>query len=180
MAVQIGQKRESDFSNPLGLLSDCHRRIESFLAVLVRVSEGARGGALNPEQRAALEKALAYFRDAAPKHTADEEESLFPRLSASGEANAILDNLAVLEQDHEIAAQDHQTVDMLGTRWLKGSLSDEDSQALSEALARLNELYTRHIAVEDQMLFPMAARLLEREQMAAMGREMAQRRGIQT
>jgi hypothetical protein len=35
---------------------------------------------LTEETRAALETALRYFREAAPKHTADEEESRFPRL----------------------------------------------------------------------------------------------------
>ncbi len=30
MPISIGQKLESDFRNPLGLLSDCHRRIERF------------------------------------------------------------------------------------------------------------------------------------------------------
>jgi hypothetical protein len=28
MPISIGQKLESDFRNPLGLLSDCHRRID--------------------------------------------------------------------------------------------------------------------------------------------------------
>ena len=35
---------------------------------------------MTEETRVALESALRYFREAAPKHTADEEESLFPRL----------------------------------------------------------------------------------------------------
>jgi hypothetical protein len=39
---------------------------------------------LNEEQRGAFEAALRYFREAAPKHTADEEESLFPRLRRIG------------------------------------------------------------------------------------------------
>ena len=54
-------------------MSDCHRRIERFLTVLVRVAER---GSLEGEARGAFEAALRYFRDAAPKHTADEEESL--------------------------------------------------------------------------------------------------------
>ena len=80
MPIVIGAKRESDFTDPIGMLGDCHRRIEMFLNVLVRVAEQAQGEALNEEQRGALETALRYFREAAPKHTADEEESLFPRL----------------------------------------------------------------------------------------------------
>jgi hypothetical protein len=31
MPITIGKKIESDYWNPLGLLSDCHRRIEQFI-----------------------------------------------------------------------------------------------------------------------------------------------------
>lgn len=179
MPVQIGQKRDSDFSNPLGLLSDCHRRIESFLAVLIRVCDGAKGRSLDPEESAALERALAYFRDSAPKHTADEEESLFPRLRTSDEASSPLGCLATLERDHEIAARDHELVDSLGQRWLTvGTLPEKDSGELSQTLARLAEMYERHIEIEDRKLFPLAARLLRPDELSAVGHEMARRRGF--
>jgi len=42
---------------------------------------------LTEETRAALESALRYFREAAPKHTADEEESLFPRMRQKRDPN---------------------------------------------------------------------------------------------
>ena len=78
MPVQIGAKAHP-FTNPTGLLSDCHRRIEMFLGTLESV---ARVIDLAPtdDVRQALESALRYFHQAAPKHTADEEQSLFPRL----------------------------------------------------------------------------------------------------
>ena len=53
MPIVIGAKRESDFTGPLGMLSDCHRRIEMFLNVLVQVAEHVRGGVLNEEHRGA-------------------------------------------------------------------------------------------------------------------------------
>ena len=46
MPVVIGGKPESSFADPIGLLGDCHRRIERFLAVLVEVSAQANGGPL--------------------------------------------------------------------------------------------------------------------------------------
>ena len=72
MPIVIGAKRESDFTDPIGMLGDCHRRMERFLNVLVRLAEQVHGGALNEDQRGALETALRYFRAAAPKHTADD------------------------------------------------------------------------------------------------------------
>ena len=77
MPIAIGQKLESDFRNPLGLLSDCHRRIERFLDGLIAISEEAQGNKLDDVQRQQFEVGLRYFREAAPKHTLDEEESLF-------------------------------------------------------------------------------------------------------
>ncbi len=170
MPVQIGQKAESDFTNPLGLLSDCHRRIERFLNVLVRVSEERKGGELRAEEKAALETALTYFRSAAPKHTADEEDSLFPRLRASGRADAALECLDKLEGDHQAAARDHGTVDSLGMRWLaEGRLSAAQAAEIGLALTRLSSLYASHIAIEDQELFPLAAKVLAEEELAAGG-----------
>ena len=178
MPVQIGRK-ESDFSDPLGLLSDCHRRIEHFLDVLIRVCEKTKGGQLTADERAALEKALVYFRNSAPRHTADEEESLFPRLRESGQAQSSLECLAELEKDHVAAARDHELVDTLGRRWLtSGALEGGEVDQIRQALQRLSGTYTRHIAIEDQQLYPLAGRVLQPEQLAEVGREMDERRGV--
>jgi hemerythrin-like domain-containing protein len=45
-------------------------------------------------------------------------------------------------------------------------------------LDELSDIYRRHIALEDAELFPLAARVLDRDEIEALGREMAQRRGI--
>ena len=42
MPLQIGQPLDHDFDEPLGLLTDCHRRIEYFLDVLVTLTRDAR------------------------------------------------------------------------------------------------------------------------------------------
>src|SRR5207253_5424164 len=109
MPITIGAKRESDFTDPIGMLGDCHRRIERFLNVLATLASEENGGALMEQQRVALETSLRYFREAAPKHTADEEESLFPRLRRLDPAGsqAILTRIEALEQDHECAGKAH-------------------------------------------------------------------------
>ena len=82
MPIAIGQVLESDFRNPLGMLSDCHRRLARFLEALINVAEQAHGGALSDEQRQALAASLKYFRESAPKHSLDQEDPLLPRLRA--------------------------------------------------------------------------------------------------
>ena len=100
MPVQIGAKAYS-FSEPTGLLSDCHRRIEMFMGSLERLSR-LIDRQLEDNARAALDSALRYFREAAPKHTADEEQSLFPRLRQlqHPEVQAAIGTLEPLEKEH--------------------------------------------------------------------------------
>jgi hypothetical protein len=76
--IQIGAKPDSGFDDPLGMLKDCHRRIEHFLGILCLVAERAQGRDLTEEEIAAVGAALNYFRLGGHRHTADEEESLFP------------------------------------------------------------------------------------------------------
>lgn len=181
MPVQIGATVENDFTNPLGLLSDCHRRIEKFLGILAEVGRRAHGGNLKDDERAALATALRYFRDAAPRHTADEETSLFPRLRAarSVEAGAALATLDALHTDHEAADAAHQEVDRIGRAWLEqDSLPPELFKRFDELLSTLRSMYDRHIALEDTELFPLAGRVLGVAELEAVGREMAERRGI--
>src|SRR5436190_6395799 len=119
MPLRIGQPADHTFREPLGLLSDCHRRIEYFLDVLLRLAEQP-SHSLTREQKLEVAQALWYFETAAPRHTADEESSLFPRLRKSGNPDAVkaFDTLARLERDHEIAGAHHRAVDALWRRRL--------------------------------------------------------------
>jgi hemerythrin-like domain-containing protein len=180
MSIQIGRKLAPTFQQPLELLSDCHRRVESFLRALILVAEQARGGELNSRQREALETALRYFREAAPKHTADEEESLFPRMREIGDraSREALAKIQALEADHEVAKDGHNTVEQLGQKWLAdGRLSGDETSRLVKALDELQFIYERHIAVEDSEIFPLAKQVLDSKTLSDVGREMAERRG---
>lgn len=181
MPVVIGAPRESDFTEPFGLLSDCHRRIERFLQALLTLSTELQGGPLTPQQRASLEAGLRYFRETAPRHTSDEEESLFPRLRSldSREAQDLLSRIDSLERDHHRANRGHREVERIGQAWLvSGQLPADDAARLAALLADLSELYRGHIALEDREVFPAAQHLISEADRLAIGREMAQRRGI--
>ncbi len=92
MLLKIGAKPLAGFGEPLEMLKDCHRRIEHFLDVLCKAEQQFGDSELTDEGRRALQAAVNYFADFAPRHTADEEGSLFPRLrrSDSAEARAVL------------------------------------------------------------------------------------------
>ena len=68
-------------------------------------------------------------------------------------------------------------MDALGRAWLDaGSVSPEFARRMAGLLRQLADTYTRHIAVEDKEIFPTAGRVLSAEQLAAVGREMENRR----
>jgi hemerythrin-like domain-containing protein len=181
MPITIGAKQESDFTDPIGMLGDCHRRIERFLSVLQKLASERQGAALTEQEQRSLAASLKYFREAAPKHTADEEESLFPRMRAAAPdaAGAVFERIDALEGDHEAATKLHTEVDALGERWLStGALARNEAAQLAALVGHLTTLYQRHIALEDSEVFPSAAKLLSAADRQAIGTEMAARRGL--
>ena len=68
MGIQIGAKPDAGFDDPIGMLKDCHRRIEQFLHVLCLVVERAPGRPLTEEEGSAVRSALNLLqsRRAAP------------------------------------------------------------------------------------------------------------------
>jgi len=181
MGIQIGAEPEHDFHQPLGLMSDCHRRIEKFLNILVTVADRARGGELDSSQQEGLDVALRYFRMATPLHNADEEQSLFPRMRAVNDSRVrdALAQIQALEADHRVAEAAHAEVDRLGCRWLgQGILPVEDATRLLELIHNLRATYARHIAIEDREVFPLAAETLDSALLQQVGLEMARRRGV--
>ncbi|HLI85933.1 MAG TPA: hemerythrin domain-containing protein [Bryobacteraceae bacterium] len=180
MPVTIGAT-ESTFANPIGLLSDCHRRIERFLHAMLAVATEAAGGPLDAEHRRALETALRYFREAAPKHTADEEEGLFPMLRrlANPRVAQLLAKVAKLEDEHHTVQAWHREADDICGRWLQQDrLSAPDIARLQQLLQSLTDLYRAHIAAEEEQIFPAAQAALSASEKHALGRQMAARRNL--
>lgn len=169
-------RHEHSFDEPLGLLGDCHRRIERFLTILHKVVTDAPEDSLPKLYREGLASALQYFDEAAPKHTADEEESLFPRISNDERA---AETIAKLEKDHREAELSHDIVDKLGRKWLEDDRIDPESRSeFRRRIEILQKIYAGHIKTEDEELFPLAATLLDEDSLQIIGKEMAARRGL--
>lgn len=179
MPIVIGDPIGNDVNNPVGLLTDCHRRIEKFLTVLHTLAQQDVGDNLDGERREALTVSLRYFRESAPKHAADEEESLFPRLlaRAGSETASVLDTL---NSDHRSFDDSHKQVEELGHWWLANDLlKNADATRLRIILQDMREKYARHIGIEEAYVFPLAGRILPPEELQAIANEMAQRRGLE-
>jgi hemerythrin-like domain-containing protein len=175
MAIQIGAKPDSGFDDPIGMLKDCHRRIESFLGILCVVVDRAQGRSLTKEEREAVKAALQYFRTGGQRHTADEEESLFPRLRKSDAK--VFEEIDRLETDHHEANDLHGSVERLYSAWIdSGELGAEDTQRLRAETERLKRLYSDHIQVEETVVFARASQVLDTQAIAAIGTEFRFRR----
>lgn len=175
MAVQIGARPDAGFENPLGMLTDCHRRIERFLGVLCVVVQ-RQGDAMTDEECSAIQAALHYFRTSGQRHNQDEEESLFPRLQRAA-AGADLEAISHLEHDHAKAGELHLAADQLYSCWMdSGHLTAEERQRLVDVTESLRILYTEHIQTEEKTIFPRAAALLSAQAIAEMGAEFRNRR----
>jgi len=181
MAVQIGAKKLAGFDRPLEMLVDCHRRVEHFLDVMLKVEEIYRGRSLDEDGRRALTAAREYFKNAAPKHTADEEESLFPRLKSNLAADSdVRRAIEHLQSDHQFADEVHERVDRLAALWLatKTPLPPDSAEQLRNDLVALRRHYADHIRWEEEQVFPTAGEALAPNDLSAVGREMHRRRNL--
>ncbi len=179
--LTINQPHIPDFTNPLGLLVHCHERIEGQLRTLERAADILRGGdaRARPAAFAAVELACAHFATPGVKHTEDEEVSLFPRLRLSGGAagREALAAIAELEPQHRTAEQLHAEFDALFARLPRdGSADAKDLDRFGEMVAQLTALYRPHIRLENELVFPVAARILPASEIQALGAEMRARR----
>ncbi|NUN13657.1 MAG: hemerythrin domain-containing protein [Myxococcales bacterium] len=171
-----GQRR--DFSNPMEVLGDCHRRIERFLGVLNEAAN-ASGRPLTAEEDDVLQRVSRFFQQAGVRHVQDEEESLFPRLQKkSGAAvEAVIAQCTALETDHHSADQLHTEVDRIIDLWrAQNGLSPTDAQTFRTAVDGLLAIYEPHIAYEDSMVFPLCSQVFTAEELNEIGQEMAARR----
>jgi hemerythrin-like domain-containing protein len=176
MAIQIGAKPDSGFDDPIGMLKDCHRRIEHFLDILYVVADRARNRSLTEEERSAVKAALQYFHIGGERHTLDEEESLFPRLRAAAPEDT-LEVIERLKRDHGDANDLHASVDWLYTAWISaGKLEAHDQKALLSQTGSLKHLYAEHIHIEETEVFPRAVLALDSQSLADIGREFSSRR----
>jgi hemerythrin-like domain-containing protein len=165
-----GQRPGATLDQPLDHLPACHRRIEERLAILERAAdhlEDRRDEALE-----AIRNCFRFLDTNGVWHTADEEESVFPRLQQEVEEDEA-QFLRGLEADHRTVERVYQD---LKDRF--AAHSAESAGSFREAVAHLCGLYRAHIAAEEASLISIARRVLKESQLLAITREMRVRRGL--
>jgi hypothetical protein len=101
------------------------------------------------------------------------------RSAGAGAAVQAVEEIRRLEADHERADACHAEANALASRWLsEGTLPAAETNRLAELVDTLTAIYREHIAIEDSRVFPAAAAALPANELEAVGREMAARRGL--
>lgn len=159
---------------PVEHLNACHRRIEERLDTLERVIPH-----LLTDTEAALSaiQGVFWFLDSSGiKHTADEEESFFPRLAAhlTSDEQAFV---SALETEHTQAEAIYDQLKAHVTG-MAHPPAPADQQRYAELASALCTLYRQHIRNEDARFPEIARRVLSEMDLRAISGEMKQRRGI--
>jgi hemerythrin-like domain-containing protein len=164
----IAADAASTLEHPLDHLVACHGRIEERLAILERAAEHLES---KPEEaRGALGSVFRYFETSGVTHTADEEESVFPRL---------MPRLSEEERAYVVQLEaQHKEADELYARLRQVPSMGEDLADYRRIVARFCALYREHIASENDRLIAAGKRLLSSQELETVSAEMRRRRGI--
>lgn len=164
------------FNDPIGLLRACHRRIAERLELLERLPGYVETHGADASAQSAAQRILNYFERAAEHHHQDEEEDLFPMLRRARGRNGwderMLDSLDQLTVEHA----------RLAWRWAQARPSlvalVRGQRVPNLRIDELVRAYRAHMAIEDEMIFPRAATLLDPAELQRLGAAMQRRRGL--
>jgi hemerythrin-like domain-containing protein len=162
------------FDAPFEMLAACHERVERMLRLLERLEVHLADHGADDRAASAARDVMRYFDVAGPAHHEDEERHVLPALAAAGR-----DALAQqLHAEHLRMSLDWQALradlaEIAAGRWSAGVA--ELRFARWQAFARL---YREHILLEEAQAYPEVAGAADAASLAAMGEEMAARRGL--
>ena len=170
---QIGIKTAPGYDNPLEMLRACHERILDQCNTLHKLVQHLVEHGNDLQARQAAQAILRYFDTAGKFHHQDEEINLFPQMMA-GKDKQVVKLVAHLLHDHQEMNSAWSDIQPLLLALVEGQpLYLDKHQVTQFTLA-----YQRHIALENDQLLPLAARMLNPQQMHDIAVEMAARRGV--
>jgi hemerythrin-like domain-containing protein len=141
---------------------------------LLDAAERLAAGEARPGDLDAVAEAIAFLERSAPRHFADEEESLFPRAVARDPS--LGKTLARITAEHVDHGRHHARLRELFDAWDGDVPAAADAATMLAEARALDEEYGRHVAEEDQLFETIRAVLTEAD-LAEIAAEMDGRRG---
>lgn len=164
------------FDEPFEMLVACHQRVQRMLGLLERLAAHLGEHGLDDQARQAAQDVMRYFDLAGPAHHEDEERHVFPPLLAGADA-ALRAQVQRLQQDHQAMTQQWQALRADLTGVSTATLPMPPTAVVQARWAAFAALYREHIVIEESLIYPQVRPLLNEPTLAAMGAEMARRRG---
>jgi hemerythrin-like domain-containing protein len=169
------------FDQPLAMWHACHERVARMTNLLERLLDHLATHPIDHDAQVTATTVRRYFDEAAPRHHDDEEVDLFPqvlrRLEAAGDTARAARIGIIIERLQD----DHDDMDVLWSSLRTQLARVEDGQAPSfdpAEVAQFINRYRAHIETEETEVGPAARAVLTPEDLQAIGRSMAQRRGV--
>jgi hemerythrin-like domain-containing protein len=162
------------FHAPFEMLLACHDRVLRMLGLMERLLGHIRSQGADRQARDAARDLIRYFDLAAPAHHEDEERHLLPRLRTVGQGE-LADQL---QREHQAMNQAWRCARESLTQVAEGRCTPQVLERASADWPRLQDLYGPHVELENSVAYGVARASMDDEQREAMGREMAQRRGV--
>jgi len=166
-----------DFTRPLELLRTSHARIRRQCDALRRLVANIKRQGCDSATRNTSALVISKLDVVTYHHKEDEEQDLLPRMVASatkGRGSSLTNMVADITTEHRLL---HRAWIDLRAQLL--ALAAGDCDTLDPmAVDRFVKLFRTHILMEEAAVYPLAEILLSHEDLAAIGEQMAHRRGI--
>ena len=172
MLTQLSARRDNVPQDLVDLLGECHQRIRRFVDLARQVA--SREDAPLDQVAQACADVERYFVEALPLHVADEEESIEPRLRGlSPSVDHALDAMTHQHQEH---ASNLEAL-LRATAKVRCEPHDERARGeLATAAIALEIEFEKHLALEENTIFPAIRELLPPEAQESIIVELRQRR----
>lgn len=175
--IKLGAPATQVKRDAVDMLLACHQRIRNFTGIATRLAAVEGAGA--PEIANAAEAVHRYYAIALPLHEADENDSVYPRLrerlTDQGERASLQ---SMVDQHGPIDAVVARLLPLWEKLKLQPELRTEYATALNEDSQRLQQLWTEHLALEEEIVFPLIRSRLTANDLRDIHREMKVRRGV--
>ena len=164
------------FDHPLEMLHACHGKILSQCDTLQKLATHLDKQGCDESAQQAAQGVLRYFDTAGRLHHQDEEIDLFPALRANAtEEKARLESLLEkLLAEHIEMLSAWEALRLVLVELAAGRHTPIPKSLLHRFIAS----HTTHIDTEETEILPIAAKIIDTSQLAALGKRMAKRRLI--
>lgn len=165
---------ENLFREPIDYLYADHFRQRVVCRLLDEIAHDHE--ASNVPEIAAL--VLDYLVRDLPRHIADEEQDLFPRLLKRCKPEDQVERILMLLSEEHASDQDVVLALPAGLRSLIEGRPLQQPELFFQAASTFAECQRRHLAWEEGVIFPLARKRLGPEDLTGLGQSMAARRSV--